>query len=495
MGIRHLGDHPALRRLERGEERLDGLAVVRLSRLSRGLQQAAVHPNLALLCRRGGVPLLLPAERVDRGAAGPEPGAVGAPAGHPRAGAGVHPDRDSGRGAPLRAGIRPHGVRPVGEHAALHRGAAVHGLAGRALGGPAVESQPRLLRLRAAVLAVFPDLVLGRDSANDPRRGGDLRRRYRQSRIPVALKLGSEAAPGNLGGAAGGQRRGELLVRHQRAGAVVTGPRRHAVRSERDGCQRQADRTAHHDGADVAAGRCRRGQCISQEPAGALDWLRGLGGRFDRGVDDLSGVVPPVRGAAERAGAGDAVHRVEHCDDARGVPAEPDRSAAVRRRRRDRGRRASEQPRHGGQHPAMGPPSAPRHVQPNPVPAPVLHLCRRGRRPVRDRRADAAGDARGPRAFPGAAAAGGAELGGAAAPVHPRLRGGDESRDQLQGGWEPGLLPRGRAAPRRVRGRPARDLLRGAFEPIRPGEHQHGRIRLSRERTSPSSRSTQGRAG
>ena len=281
--------------------------------------------------------------------------------------------------------------------------------------------------------------------------------------LPVPPGLGALAA-GGLGAGRGGDLRAGVLAAALRAApdARDAHPPLRAGRADpahdrrrdvaervrpRHRAGRDRDRSDVHRHQRAAAGALRAGGAGGVRGAGrdreraaqrrlARAGLRGraVGDRRHRRGDRLPRVRAVAAGGPERAGEGRALHRPQHRrHPARLGPRRHRGDHLPGRTGGDRGG-AGRQPDHARQRAPAGRAAHAGHAQPDPVHPPALPVRRRGRRPLRDRRTDAAGDAGGARAR---SAQGDADrrlgLDAAAAAVHARLRRGGRAGERDHG--------------------------------------------------------------
>ncbi len=329
-------------------------------------------------------------------------------AAHARSAASARDARGRRRGLPRRVvRVEPlaHGAHVVGPR---------HVRRGR--------SDPRLrrvlLRLHRAVRRVDPRAPAGPDVARRRRRRGALRGGGTHGAHPVRRARRPRRAPPSV------VARRRVLRR--------AGPRRVALapagdcRSLRHHPGRQLRGRARPDARGARAGGGRPGRrraggvCRGVRPAAAADRR---GARLRRRALRRAGLrdhAPAVRGHAERAGARDAVHRVQHRRHAQGLRPRSGRGARSARRRRAHAQGHRGQPGHARERAPVGSPAAARDLRADPGNPHLLRLRVGGQRPLHDRRAEAAGHALGARAQPRGAPQ--SHLGQRAARLHPRPR-------------------------------------------------------------------------
>ena len=177
-----------------------------------------------------------------------------------------------------------------------------------------------------------------------------------------------------------------------------------------------------------------------------------------------------------------AVHRREHRRHPAGVRRGHDGRAVLPGERRRHPGRDQGQRRHPDQHPAVGLPPPAGQLQPAAVHPALLHLRRRGHRPLHPGRRLPPGDARRPGARAGAPRGAGPELDQPAPPVHPRLRPGDEPGKSGRPGRAADPAGQGRAPDRPPADRPPRGLLRREHLRLRRGRLARQGVRLPQRR-------------
>src|SRR6266850_293514 len=144
----------------------------------------------------------------------------------------------------------------------------------------------------------------------------------------------------------------------------------------------------------------------------------------------------------------------------------------------------------------VGLPATALRVRRAPGAAPVLHIQRRRRGPLPDRRPRGPGDARRTRAAEHQPAAG--DVGEPPPCVHPRLRRGAHGDGRRRGRGTPGPAGEGHPAAGRAEDRAAAHLLRRAHQRLRDREDAAGRVRLragGRRRAHRLQRHGRGRGG
>ena len=350
-------------------------------------------------------------------------------------------------------------------------------------GGPDLRARPRLLLLRAAVLA--PPLRLGHRA-----RGGDARPHRRGLRAPAEPRP-HRARP------AAGRRRAHPSPRPGRApprparGRLLARPLRPPLLDPRGRLRRllrgRQCRAARVQRARRAGPPLRGGLPRADEPAGlALPGgrSRGAGGGVGGRPRPLSRRAAAPAREAERAGLRAPLHPAQHPHDPPRLRARPRPGEGLPRRGEpQRGRARAERPDHQ-EHPPVGPPAAAHDLRPAPGDPHLLQVPRRGQRPLHAQRRVPPGHAVAPGAVLPAPARPAAELDQRAPDLHPRLRPGGGAGEPDQPGGAARVLRQGHPAGGDgvPEDHPARDVLRRVRQRLRLRPHPVAGARLSLRR-------------